>query len=79
LTRHSRSTASSTIATRAPARGDAPEGAEPLQRHCRAAKAAERLGDEGKAREYYRKLAALASEADTVRPELVIARKYAAN
>ena len=44
-----------------------------------AAKAAERLGDEGKAREYYRKLAALASEADTVRPELVIARKYAAN
>ncbi|HZB39216.1 MAG TPA: hypothetical protein VE443_14605 [Beijerinckiaceae bacterium] len=44
-----------------------------------AAKAAERLGDEGKTREYYRKLAALASEADTVRPELVIARKYAAN
>jgi tetratricopeptide (TPR) repeat protein len=44
-----------------------------------AAKAAERLGDEGKTREYYRKLAALASEADTVRPELVVARKYAAN
>src|SRR6266568_2319076 len=41
-----------------------------------AAKAAERLGDKAKAKDYYQKLAALASNADTDRPDLVAAREF---
>jgi tetratricopeptide (TPR) repeat protein len=40
-----------------------------------AAQASERLGDKAKAKDYYQKLATLASNADTVRPELAAARK----
>ena len=43
-----------------------------------AAQASERLGDKAKAKDYYQKLAALASKADTVRPELAAARKFVA-
>ena len=41
-----------------------------------AAQASERLGDKAKAKDYYQKLAALANEADTVRPDLAAARKF---
>ena len=40
-----------------------------------AAQAAERLGDKAKARDYYQKLTTIASAADSVRPDLVAARK----
>jgi Tfp pilus assembly protein PilF len=43
-----------------------------------AAKAAERLGDKAKAKDYFQKLTALASNADTVRPDLGVAREYLA-
>jgi tetratricopeptide (TPR) repeat protein len=43
-----------------------------------AAKAAERLGDKTKAKDYYQKLTTLASNADTNRPDLVAAREYLA-
>jgi predicted Zn-dependent protease len=41
-----------------------------------AAQACERLGDKAKAKEYYQKLASLAGNADTVRPDLAAARKF---
>src|SRR6266852_1075734 len=43
-----------------------------------AAKAAARMGDKSKAKDYYEKLAALASSADTDRPDVVEAREYLA-
>jgi hypothetical protein len=43
-----------------------------------AARAAERMGDKGKAKEYYQKLTTIASSADTVRPAIVAAREYLA-
>jgi tetratricopeptide (TPR) repeat protein len=43
-----------------------------------AGKAAERLGDTTKAKDYYQKLTTLASNADTNRPDLVAAREYLA-
>jgi len=43
-----------------------------------AARAAERLGDKAKAKEYYLKLTTIASNADTVRPDLVAAREFLA-
>ena len=43
-----------------------------------AAKAADRMGDKAKAKDYYQKLATLASAADTDRPDLVAAREYLA-
>ena len=43
-----------------------------------AARAAERLGDKAKAKEYYQKLTTIASNADTVRPDLVAAREFLA-
>ena len=43
-----------------------------------AARASERLGDKAKAKAYYQKLAALANDADTVRPDLAAARKFLA-
>jgi uncharacterized protein HemY len=43
-----------------------------------AAKAAEKAGDAGKARQYYAKAVGLASDADPVRPELAAARAYLA-
>ena len=43
-----------------------------------AAKAAERLGDRAQARQYYEKLVALSSHADSDRPELTEARTYLA-
>ena len=43
-----------------------------------AAKAAARIGDKAKAKDYYQKLAALASSADADRPDLVEAREYLA-
>jgi tetratricopeptide (TPR) repeat protein len=43
-----------------------------------AAKAAERLGDKTKAKDYYQKLTTLASNADTNRPDLVAAREFLA-
>jgi tetratricopeptide (TPR) repeat protein len=43
-----------------------------------AAKAAERLGDKDKAKDYYQKLTTIASNADTVRPELAAAREFLA-
>ena len=43
-----------------------------------AAKAAERLGDKAKAKDYYQKLTTLASNADTVRPDLAAAREFLA-
>ena len=43
-----------------------------------AAKAAQRSGDQEKARTYYAKLVALCGNADTQRPELTEARKYLA-
>ena len=57
-------------------RGDAQEGAEPVQRHAGAAKAAEALGDKAKAKDYYRKLVDLAGIADTERPDLAAARQF---
>jgi len=41
-----------------------------------AAKAAERSGDAAKAKAYYHQLAALGSDADSVRPELAEAKAY---
>jgi tetratricopeptide (TPR) repeat protein len=43
-----------------------------------AARAAERLGDKAKAKDYYQKLTTFTANADTVRPELAAARKYVA-
>jgi tetratricopeptide (TPR) repeat protein len=43
-----------------------------------AAKAAQSLGDKTKAKEYFQKLTALASNADTVRPDLTAARRFLA-
>ena len=43
-----------------------------------AARAAERLGDQAKAKVYYQKLTTLAGNADTVRPDLVAARAFLA-
>jgi Tfp pilus assembly protein PilF len=43
-----------------------------------AAKAAEKSGDAGKARQYYAKAVALAQDADPVRPELAGARAFLA-
>ena len=43
-----------------------------------AAKAAERLGDQAKAKDYYQKLTTLAGNADTVRPDLAAARAFLA-
>jgi tetratricopeptide (TPR) repeat protein len=43
-----------------------------------AAKAADRLGDKAKAKDYFQKLTALASSADTVRPDLAAAREFLA-
>jgi len=43
-----------------------------------AAHASERLGDRAKAKDYYQKLASLANNADTVRPDLETARKFLA-
>ncbi len=43
-----------------------------------AARAAERLGDEAKTKDYYQRLTTLASNADTVRPDLAAARRYLA-
>ena len=43
-----------------------------------AARAAERLGDKAKAKDYYQKLTTLASAADTVRPDLVAAQEFLA-
>jgi hypothetical protein len=40
--------------------------------------AAQSLGDEIKAKDYYQKLASLGNEADTVRPDLAVARKFLA-
>ena len=44
-----------------------------------AAKAAERLGDAGKAKEYYTAVVALAENADPVRPEIAQARAFVAS
>jgi predicted Zn-dependent protease len=41
-----------------------------------AAKAADRIGDRARARSYYDKLLALAGNADTARPDLVVAKQY---
>src|SRR5262245_13671072 len=41
-----------------------------------AAQASQRLGDKAKTKDYYQKLAALANDADTVRPDLAAARKF---
>ena len=43
-----------------------------------AGKAAERLGDQAKAKDYYQKLAMLGGNADTVRPDLAAARAFLA-
>jgi tetratricopeptide (TPR) repeat protein len=43
-----------------------------------AAKAAQRLGDKAKAKDYFQKLTALASDAATVRPDLAAARQFLA-
>ena len=43
-----------------------------------AAKAAERLDDQAKAKDYYQKLTTLAGNADTVRPDLAAARAFLA-
>ena len=43
-----------------------------------AGKAAEKVGDAGKARQYYARAVALASDADPVRPELAAARAFLA-
>jgi len=43
-----------------------------------AAQVSEGLGDKAKAKEYYKKLTSLASNADTVRPEIEAARKFLA-
>jgi len=43
-----------------------------------AAKAADRLGEKTKAKDYFQKLTALASGADTVRPDLAAAREFLA-
>src|SRR5499427_8019502 len=43
-----------------------------------AAKAAQCLGDKAKAKEYFQRLTALASNADTVRPDLTVARQFLA-
>jgi Tfp pilus assembly protein PilF len=44
-----------------------------------AARAAEALGDHTKARSYYASLVALGRDADTERPDLVVARRFLAN
>jgi predicted Zn-dependent protease len=44
-----------------------------------AAQAAEKLGDKGRAKDNYRKLVALAAQADTERPEVAAAKKYLAS
>ena len=41
-----------------------------------AAQAAQRLGDKANAKEYYQKLTTIASNADTIRPDLAAARKF---
>jgi hypothetical protein len=43
-----------------------------------AAKAAERAGDRGQAKSYYEKLIILAAEADSGRPDLMVAKQYVA-
>jgi tetratricopeptide (TPR) repeat protein len=43
-----------------------------------AAKAADRLGDKAKAKDYFQKLTALTGSADTVRPDLAAAREFLA-
>jgi uncharacterized protein HemY len=43
-----------------------------------AAKAAEMMGDKAKAKDYFQKLATLASDADTIRPDLAAARDFLA-
>jgi uncharacterized protein HemY len=43
-----------------------------------AAKAADRLGEKTMAKDYFQKLTALASGADTVRPDLAAAREFLA-
>jgi hypothetical protein len=43
-----------------------------------AARAAERLGDKAKAKNYYQKLTTLASDADSARPEIAAARNFLA-
>src|SRR4029453_15060565 len=43
-----------------------------------AAKSAQRLGDDAKARTYFQELATLASNADTARPDLAAARQFLA-
>jgi tetratricopeptide (TPR) repeat protein len=43
-----------------------------------AAKAAQRLGDDAKAKDYYQKLTAIAGNADTERPDLTAAREFLA-
>ena len=43
-----------------------------------AARAAEGLGNQAKARDYYQKLTTLAGNADTVRPDLAAARAFLA-
>jgi tetratricopeptide (TPR) repeat protein len=42
-----------------------------------AARASELLGDRAKAKDYYKNLVTLGSEADTIRPDLAAARKFA--
>ena len=43
-----------------------------------AAKAAERLDDQAKAKDYYKQVTTLAGNADTVRPDLAAARAFLA-
>jgi tetratricopeptide (TPR) repeat protein len=43
-----------------------------------AARATQRLGDTAKAKAYFQKLTELASSADTVRPDLAVAREFLA-
>ena len=50
------------------------EGAEPVQRLAGAAKAAEKLGDTAKARQYSAKAVALADDAEAGRPDVAYAR-----
>src|SRR6195256_305253 len=49
-----------------------------LDAYVGAATAAEKLGDQAKAKDYYQKLATLAGNADTVRPDLAAARAFLA-
>jgi tetratricopeptide (TPR) repeat protein len=50
-----------------------------FQSYAGAAQAAEKLGDQGKAKENYQKLMALAAAADSDRPEITAARKFVAS